>query len=254
MGNKKNIIFIATSLGVVVCLLGVLIAIFHYRVLDNNNNSLIVSSKFLKHTDPIKVDLVTDVEENDSTSNESTVSGEISNIKVVDAGGIAVNDGLTFESSVSGIKDSTAKDGIVAIKNNDKSGVSMGADFHANGEYISDEEYLYRLSLIKNLRIKTVVVDSLTKGNGIAQEFYRTVFLSEMIPAKVLEPLVESRQFRELIPKEKLESELKVSLKKGEKIIFKNTDIKDLLVLWSHGKLVPYQKAWITKADKKIEQ
>lgn len=123
--------------------------------------------------------------------------------------------------------------------------------FHSSGEYISDEEHQYRLSLVNNLIIKTVIIDSLTNGNGVSQEFYKVVYQSNMIPAKILEEIVESKEFRKLIPSKYLKEEIKIKgLPDGEKIVFKNSDIRDLLIIWTKGKLTPFQKAWVTKAEK----
>jgi hypothetical protein len=128
---------------------------------------------------------------------------------------------------------------------------SDNATFHAEGEYISEEEYLYRVSLIKDLSIKTIVIDRLTKGNGISQEYFKVAYSTNMIPAKILEELVESMNFRKLIPQKYLNEETKLNgLLKGDKVIIKNSDIAGLLVLWTQGKLIPVQKAWETLAEK----
>ena len=123
--------------------------------------------------------------------------------------------------------------------------------FDSYGEYISQEEYNYRVALIKNLILKTVIIDKLTKGNGISQEFFKVVYIDKMIPAKILEDLVESKEFRNLIPEKYQKDEIKLKgLAKGEKIVFKNQNIKNLLILWSQGRLTPIQKAWKVKAEK----
>lgn len=123
--------------------------------------------------------------------------------------------------------------------------------FDSYGEYISQEEYNYRLTLIKNLAIKTVIIDKLTKGNGISQEFFKVAYINKMIPAKILEDIVESKEFRELIPEKYRKDEIKLKgLSKGEKVVFNNQYIKNLLILWSQGRLTPIQKAWKVKAEK----
>lgn len=123
--------------------------------------------------------------------------------------------------------------------------------FDSYGEYISEEEYNYRLALIKNLTIKNVIIDRLTKGNGISQEFFKVVYIDKMIPAKILDDLVESKEFRNLIPEKYRKNEIKTKgLAKGEKVVFNNQSIKDLLILWSQGRLTPVQKAWEVKAEK----
>ncbi|OHD16020.1 MAG: hypothetical protein A2086_04870 [Spirochaetes bacterium GWD1_27_9] len=124
-------------------------------------------------------------------------------------------------------------------------------NFHSFGEYISQEESRYRISLIKNLKIKTIIINSLTKNNGVTQEFYRIVYSTKMIPAKILDQIVESKEFRDLIPKKYLSKEVEFGgLKKGEYIKFKNTDIKNILIQWTQGRLTPIQKAWEVKAEK----
>lgn len=123
--------------------------------------------------------------------------------------------------------------------------------FDSYGEYISSEEYNYRLVLIRNLIIKTVIIDKLTKGNGISQEFFKVAYLNKMIPSKILEEIVESKEFRNLIPAKFRKDEIKIKgLSKGETVTFKNQNIKELLILWSHGRLTPIQKAWKVKAER----
>jgi len=122
-------------------------------------------------------------------------------------------------------------------------------EFHSLGEHVSEEEYNYRLSLIKDLKIKTVVIDSITTGNGVSQEYYKIVFKTKMIPAKVMDNVIISKEFRELIPKKYLTKEVEISgLKNGEKIVFKNSEIRDILIKWSLGRLTPIEKAWESKA------
>jgi len=122
-------------------------------------------------------------------------------------------------------------------------------EFHSLGELVSAEEYNYRLSLIKNLKLKTVIIDSITKGNGVTQEYYKIVFKTDMIPAKVMDNVINTKEFRELIPNKYLVKEVEVNgLRKGEKIVFKNSDIKEILLKWSLGRLTPIEKAWESKA------
>lgn len=123
-------------------------------------------------------------------------------------------------------------------------------DFNALGEYVSKEEKEYRYSIIKNLKIKTVIIDYLTQGNGISHEFYKVAYKEKMIPAKILDQLIESKEFRDLIPKKYLKKEKIITLKSGEKIEFPNQKISELLFLWCEGRLTPIQKAWQTKAIK----
>lgn len=127
--------------------------------------------------------------------------------------------------------------------------LSNNQNFHSYGEFVSSDEYKYRLSLINNLKVKTIVIDSVSKGNGISQEYYKVVFNEKMIPAKILDDLVESKEFRDLIPQKYLKIEDKIAkFENGDKLFFKNEDIKKLLILWSQGKLTPIQKAWKVKA------
>ncbi|HPO50205.1 MAG TPA: hypothetical protein PLO89_07785 [Spirochaetota bacterium] len=122
-------------------------------------------------------------------------------------------------------------------------------NFHSLGELVNEEEYNYRLSLIKNLKIKTVVIDSITEGNGVTQEYYKIVFKTNMIPAKVMDNIINTKEFRNLIPEKYLKKETSIlKLKKGEKIVFKNSDIKDILFQWCIGRLTPIEKAWRSNA------
>ena len=85
----------------------------------------------------------------------------------------------------------------------------------------------------------------------IEKEGVPDVYTNKMIPAKILEQLVESKEFRKLIPKKYLSEEIKINgLLKGQIVKFKNTDIKNILILWSLGRLCPVQKAWKVKAEK----
>ena len=122
-------------------------------------------------------------------------------------------------------------------------------DFHSYGQYVSADEYKYRLAVINNLKIKTIVIDAVSQGNGISQEYYKVAYNANMIPAKILDEIVTSKEFRSLIPKQYLDIEEKMtSFPKGGKVTFNNTDMKELLILWSQGKLTPTQKAWQVKA------
>ncbi|MCH5149444.1 MAG: hypothetical protein J1G30_02145 [Spirochaetales bacterium] len=124
-------------------------------------------------------------------------------------------------------------------------------NFHSLGEYVSAEELKYRSELIGKLTINTIVIDKLSKGNGISQEFFRVAYVEKMIPSKVLKDIVESKEFRDLIPQQYLDKEGKTAttLAQGEKVTFNAFAIKNLLELWSEGKLTPVQKAWLAGAD-----
>ncbi len=122
-------------------------------------------------------------------------------------------------------------------------------DFHSYGQYVSADEYKYRLAVINNLKIKTIIIDAVSEGNGISQEYYKVAYNANMIPAKILDEIVTSKEFRNLIPKKYLDIEEKMSkFPKDGKVTFSNTDMKELLILWSQGKLTPTQKAWQVKA------
>jgi hypothetical protein len=63
--------------------------------------------------------------------------------------------------------------------------------------------------------------------------------------------LVESKEFRELIPLKFRSKEFSINgFKKGDSVKFKNTDVISLLNDWSLGKLSPVSKAWKVKAEK----
>lgn len=121
-------------------------------------------------------------------------------------------------------------------------------NFNALGEYVSEDEKKYRYEVIKNLKIKTIIIDYLTPGNGVTQEFYKVSYKEKMIPAKILDQLIESNEFRNLIPEKYLKNEKSIKLKNNEKIIFHNYKISHLLLLWCEGKLTPIKKAWQTQA------
>lgn len=124
-------------------------------------------------------------------------------------------------------------------------------NFHSLGEYVSADELKYRSELIGKLTINTIVIDKLSKGNGISQEFFRVAYVEKMIPSKVLRDIVESKEFRDLIPSQYLNKEGAIAkvLAPGEKVTFNAFAIKNLLELWSEGKLTPVQKAWLVGAD-----
>ena len=60
-----------------------------------------------------------------------------------------------------------------------------------------------------------------------------------MIPAKILGEIVECKEFRNLIPKKFLSEEIKTrGLQKGEAVTIPNNKVKDILFLWTLGKLI----------------
>lgn len=142
-----------------------------------------------------------------------------------------------------------------AVAKNSEFHIEMNRqNFHSLGEYVSAEELEYRLELIGKLTINTIVIDKLSKGNGISQEFFRVAYVENMIPSKVLKDIVESKEFRDLIPSQYLNKEGKTTnvLPQGEKVTFNAVAIKNLLELWSEGKLTPVQKAWAVGAEERF--
>jgi hypothetical protein len=149
----------------------------------------------------------------------------------------------TFNSSVKGVTSEERK-------TYSKGSSLPDQDFDSYGEYVSAEEYQYRISLIQGLTIKTVVINRLTAGNGVSQEFFRVVYINKMIPARILEEIVESKEFRNLIPRRFLTDEVRTrGLGDNNSIRFENEDIRQLLLLWSLGRLTPFDKAWRVKAE-----
>ena len=260
MISKRFIFIILSLLGAVLLSIIFIVGIyfFNWFGLNKGNNYSInfpnkeIESKVLKDNDLNKIkNEIIDVEKNKKAINDVKVNSEITTTTIAKVlTKISNNNASAEDKSKIFTKESTSninKDGSL-ITNGFV--FSNNQTFHSYGEYISAEEYKYRLALINNLKIKTVAVDSITKGNGISQEFYKIAYNEKMIPAKALGDIVESKEFRDLIPKNLLAIEDKISvLKKGESITFKNEDLKNLLLLWSQGKLTPIRKAWKVKAD-----
>jgi len=260
MISKRFIFIILSLLGAVLLSIIFIVGIyfFNWFGLNKGNNYSInfpnkeIESKVLKDNDLNKIkNEIIDVEKNKKAINDVKVNSEITTTTIAKVlTKISNNNASAEDKSKIFTKESTSninKDGSL-ITNGFV--FSNNQTFHSYGEYISAEEYKYRLALINNLKIKTVAVDSITKGNGISQEFYKIAYNEKMIPAKALGDIVESKEFRDLIPKNLLAIEDKISvLKKGESITFKNEDLKNLLLLWSQGKLATIQKAWKVKAD-----
>lgn len=261
MISKRFIFIILSLLGAVLLSIIFIVGIYFFNwfgINKDNNYSInfpnkIIESKVLKDNDLNRIkNEILDVEKNKKNIKDTKESSEIVSTSTTIAAVITKTENNTVVSDKSKIFSKEQTSNI----NKDGSQITNGfvfsknQSFHSYGEYISSEEYKYRLSLINNLSIKTIAIDSITKGNGISQEFYKIAFNEKMIPAKALEDIVESKEFRDLIPKQLLDIEDKITdLKKGESIVFKNDNIKNLLVLWSQGKLTPIQKAWKVKAD-----
>lgn len=122
--------------------------------------------------------------------------------------------------------------------------------FNTWGEYLSREERDYRAMVVNKLKIKTVVIDHLSPGNGVSQEFFKVAYRTKMIPPRILEELVESREFRELIPAKYLKRERALlDIKKGLYIKLDKKSLEMLLATWSRGELTPIQKAWAVGAE-----
>lgn len=262
MISKRFIFIILSLLGAVLLSIIFIVGIyfFNWFGLNKDNNysinfpNKVIESKVLKDNDLNKIkNEILDVKKNQKDIKDTKKSAEIISTTTTIATALTKtvnNNTVVSDKSTIFSKEQTSN------INKDGSQITNGfvfsknQSFHSYGEYISSEEYKYRLSLINNLSIKTIAIDSITKGNGISQEFYKIAFNEKMIPAKALEDIVESKEFRDLIPKQLLDIEDKITdLKKGESIVFKNDNIKNLLVLWSQGKLTPIQKAWKVKAN-----
>jgi len=257
MINKKLIIILLLSIIIILLITFIVLDVSYFKLykklrfietsLNKNNYA---KTNLIKH---IKEDLTQNNKDENIIDNEDQKNkSSEENLK---------NDIEKEKNNIAEKKDTHKKTAVNNLnKNNkiqdEKKLYAKGSDlpdqnFHSFGEYISLEEEKYRNTLISNLKIKTVVIDKLTKGNGITQEFYKVAYINKMIPAKILDNIVESKEFRDLIPNKFLNNEIRINgLKKGEKVVFKNTDIKNILILWKLGRLTPIQKAWIVKAEK----
>ena len=139
---------------------------------------------------------------------------------------------------------------VKTIVNEEKKIVLNEQNFHSLGEFVSGDEKDYRYHLIDKLTVNTIVIDKLSKGNGVSHEFFKVAYQTNMIPAKVLIDIVERKEFRDLIPKSILKRESVIQLQIGEKVVFSASAIRNLLVLWGDGKLTPVQKVWIVGAER----
>lgn len=142
-------------------------------------------------------------------------------------------------------KRTTSKKSPVKVKT-----MHLDKNFNSWGEYISEEESQYRALVVDNLKIKSIVIDHLSPGNGVSQEFFKVAYQTKMIPSRILEELVESREFRELIPAKYLKKETALKdIKRGVYIKFEKREVEKLLQVWSKGQLTPIQKAWAVGAE-----
>lgn len=223
---------------------------------DNQNlNDNIGTSEVEKIENDKNIDIKSDknVRLSENVSNKKTEKKEVKDIPQKQ--NITEKKVVTKKSEdmqkISNTKKSNPEVKKVIYREEGKAYVFKQADFSSQnfdslGEYISKDEYQYRTELVKNLTIKTIVVNSLTKGNGISQEFFKIAFENKMIPAKILEVLIESKEFRDLIPEESLKYERKISDKEFDRPVrFENSEIRELLLLWCKGQLTPIQKAWV---------
>ncbi|HOJ64217.1 MAG TPA: hypothetical protein PLE45_07325 [Spirochaetota bacterium] len=262
------IIFLIISMIVVLILIGLIIAFFFldlnwFKKPENNyvkyekkevidKKSIDSTSDIISKKDSYKVETTTTTITIAQTSSTTTTTIENKKMLTTKTEKENIDSKKDKDKKFKEYKEISIKDDVIVTDENKSAIYTIKLDsFHSNGEYVSEEEYKYRVSLVNNLQIKTVVIDSLTKGNGVSQEFYKVVYQNKMIPAKILDEIVESKEFRSLIPEKYLKDEIKIKgLPSGEKIVFKNEDIKNLLILWTKGKLTPFQKAWLTKAEK----
>lgn len=246
MKSMKIIVFLIISMIIVILLIVGIILLFFFdfypQIKPKNNYVTYDKIKILEDKKNI-IDLSNDKTSLSLTTTTTTITSTSTTTiitKIIDKDRKIKEDQKNININI--------KDDIFVTNENN---ILIKDNFHSFGEYISKEEYNYRVSLIKNLRIKTVIIDYLTKGNGVSQEFFRVVYKENMIPVKILEKIVESKEFRELIPSKYLKDEIKIKgLEKGESIVFTNENIKKLLILWSKSALTPYQKIWLTNAEK----
>jgi hypothetical protein len=220
---KNNLLYIIGSILAVLGLIILALGIFQFRwfdkYFDKNNNYKVISESLKKLSEEAEAKKTTEVKKEEK-------------------------------------KPEIKKDFKASAKNNNVSIYAKGSslpsqNFDSLGEYISNEEYNYRANLIDNLKIKTIVINKLTPGNGVSQEFFKVAYREKMIPAKILEDIVESKEFRNIIPQKYLKTEVKnAGLKSGETIVFPNTKVRDILFLWCLGRLTPVSKAWKVKAEK----
>lgn len=259
--NSKVIIPILIYILLVIIAITLIIFIFYYNPFKNNYISNNTYNKIQSNIDKLQ-------SQKEEEAADLTRSKDESDDKMTAKTTPLINKKSSYDTKIDTEKPKTKyqvqsqttykgkPEKIAYTKTSTKETYSKGSSipdqsFDSYGEYISNEEYNYRVTLIKNLMIKTVVIDRLTKGNGISQEFFKVVYIDKMIPAKILDDLVESKEFRNLIPDKYRKNEIKIKgLAKGEKVVFNNQNIKDLLILWSQGRLTPVQKAWDVKAEK----
>ena len=251
---------------IVLIMLALMIGVYHYGLLDIVNNALNVKTvnNYRKFAYNGKLPLIQSDNSDDANEglepvkNDKNIISENVLLRNLNDNESKEEKDINNEKTDSDKKESAVSvKKIVVIKKTNANGIyAKGSNvkdfnFHSYGEFVSDEEKEYRKSLIENLKIKTIVINSVTKGNGISQEYYRIAYQTDMIPAKILDVLVESKEFREMIPEKYRTNEFSMKgFKKGENVKFKNSDIIRLLYDWSLGKLTPVSKAWKVKAEK----
>jgi hypothetical protein len=242
MINKRNIIIILAAILITILLIIIMLDIYFFKWhenstflsnLINKNNSTYEKTKFSFIQNNIDENKTEIKNEPEKIKNETEKTNKQEPEKVKNTNQKVITENIEKEKIYA--KGSNLPD----------------QKFHSFGEYITIEEMKYRKELVKNLKIKTIVIDKLTKGNGISQEYFKIAYLNKMIPAKILEVIVESEEFRDLIPKKFLTDEVKIKgLSKGSAVIIKNESIIEILDLWTLGRLTPVQKAWSVHAIK----
>lgn len=244
---SKKSLFIILSLLLIISISSVfLVGIFHFGWFKNNkeNNYTIYIPKLTKTQSTTDMTKKYSSEKKDITDSIIDLSGDQKILK---------NKKESKDLKYT-LNSKTQNQIFTKKENSDDSSFGKGSnlnsqEFHSLGELITEEEHKYRLSLVNNLKIKTVIIDSITKGNGVSQEYYKVVYKTNMIPAKILNDIINTKEFRKLIPNKYLSKEFELSgLKKGERITFKNSDIKNILIQWTLGRLTPIEKAWESKA------
>jgi hypothetical protein len=243
---KNNIILIIIGIIFTLALIILLLGIFQFKWFDKyfeNKNNYQVLTENLKLMNEKKEAEKNQTEETKEQTKETKTEVKTNEIKKT------IKPELKEKSSLTPMtQDKNIKNKIYIYA---KGSNLPNQTFDSLGEYVSNDDYNYRVTIIKSLNIKTVVINKLTPGNGISQEYFRVCYLAKMIPAKILTEVVESKEFRNLIPKKFLSDEVKTKgLKNGDSVKIPNDKIKDLLLLWTLGRLSPVQKAWKVKAVK----
>ena len=195
---KNNIILIIIGIVFTIALIILLLGIFQFKWFDkyfeNKNNYQILTENLNKMNEKNVI------EKNQSTETKETKTENKTEVKT--------NEPKIISKPELKEKTTQITQAIPSQEKNQKNKIYIYAKgsnlpnqtFDSLGEYVSNDDYNYRVSIIKSLNIKTIVINKLTPGNGISQEYFRVCYLTKMIPAKILSELVESKEFRNLIP------------------------------------------------------